>query len=440
MKNVYVLISLFLLGFCGCEEDETLFGVSIPKENVSFTPVSGGAVMHYRLPNDSDVLSICARYKNAQGKEEMRSGSYACDSLVLSGFDEAAENIPVSVTLYDRAGNESAPEQFTFSTKDSGPILLLDNVKVSPKWAGFEVSYDIPEAASGMAHVFYVGENPQTHEPDTLLLESFFFDGGADTLTFKLQQEQSENTVVIRTENIEGGYIAGEKVIEGIKAYNMELMFPDLYDFLDPEELTIEDETSMLSKKYLFDGDTKGFTCFGIQDSKVFGTYLAGPYAFGKPLFILDLKEAKHLAEVRLYTVLHLKRSFAGIFKNFYEEKLPNDVTIYGSNNKDDEASWVELGHFQQDRGLDPSLRWCAKCAGPYWWYIGSGALTKKEQIEAADPYYMSIQFPIESGEYRYLKVVVNETFDACAGYRGTNMEQRVTFHEFEVYTKKIRL
>lgn len=433
MKNVIWIIGLLMSTFWGCADDENYFAETVSEDAISFVPAAGGAVMHYQLPKNSDVVAIRVRYRNAYGEEVLRNGSYACDTLMLSGFNEAQEDIPISISLCDRAGNESAPLRMKFSTKDSGPILFFKELKVTPSWEGFQISYNIPEEANGMAHIFYVGVNPATKQADTLLISSFYFDQGADTLVYKLQQKNTENTVVIRTEDVLAGRIVKQNEYEHVKSYNMEMLSPKEYDFKDPEDLTIEDELTKLSKDYLFDGDVWGTTSLGLPNT-MFATYLAGPDAFDKPLFVIDLREARHLAEVRLYTILNIKRSFDGIFKRYYEEKLPCKVRIFVTNTEEDESSWVELGQFAQDAALEPTLRWCALV--PSTWYWNEAASTV-EELEARTPYYMSIQFPPEAESYRYLRVVVEETFDAINQKMWTNVDKYVTFHEFEIYTKK---
>lgn len=433
MRN-FVLLCLGLGMLWGCSDDDGAFVEAIASESVSFTPAAGGAVMRYSLPKNADVVGIRVRYRNAYGEDVLRTGSYACDTMVLSGFNEATQDVPATVTLCDRAGNESAAVAVNFDTKDSGPILFFNELKVYPNWEGFKISYNIPEMADGMAHVLYVGENPVTGEPDTLLLNSFYFTQGTDTLSYKLQQEYAENTVVIRTEDIQGGRMVKQNVYEHVKSYNMEFLSPSSYVFTDPEGLSVENEATMLSKDYLFDGDTKGLTSFGLQRT-AFGTYLAGPEAFGRPLFVIDLQETKYLAEVRLYTIINIRRYFAGLFMNVYEERLPCKVRVFGSNAVEDESSWVELGYFGQDKALDPTLRWCEKVPSSYFW--GGDEPGNREEIQAATSYYMAIQFSPEASAYRYLKLVVEETFESCWGVEGTNVDHYVTFHEFEIYTKK---
>lgn len=435
MKRILILLWTVCL-FWGCQDDENFFGASMSGEDISFKPVAGGAVMHYQLPSDSDVLAIRVRYQDAYGQNVLRTGSYACDSVLLTGFNEAQQGIKASVTLCDRAGNESTPIDVSFDTKDSGPILFFNELKINPAWEGFQLSYDISEQAEGMAHVFYVGTNPETQKLDTLPLTSFMFREGSDTLSFKLQQQVDKITVVVRTEDINKGHIVKQMVYPDVKSYNIELLPATEYTFSDPEELSIEDETVKLSKDYLFDGDTKGLIPLGLDVNEC-GTYLAGPNAFGKPLFIIDLKETRQLAEIRLYTVIDINRYFYGIFGGYYENKLPCDAKLYATNTIEDDNSWVEIFHFQQDWALDGALRWCEKVPSIMYTAGGKGLKTPAE-VEAATPYYMSLQFSVDAIPYRYLKIVVENTFLRLGGGTSTpNAEQYVTFHEFEVWTKK---
>ena len=433
MKNVIWIISLLMSAFWGCADDESYFAERISEDAISFVPAAGEAVMHYQLPKNSDVVAIRVRYQDAYGEEVLRNGSYACDTLILSGFNEAQENIPVAISLCDRAGNESAPLNMEFSTKDSGPILFFENLEVTPAWEGFQISYNIPEKANGMAHIFYVGENPETKLPDTLLISSFYFDQGADTVVYKLQQKNTENTVVVKTEDVLAGRIVKQNKYEHIKSYNMEMLSPQEYDFHDPEGLTIEDEVTKLSKDYLFDGDVWGTTSFGLS-ATTFATYMAGPETFDKPLFMIDLRDAKHLAEVRLYTILNIRRYYNGIFNGNYEEKLPCKVKVFASNTEKDEDSWVELGRFEQDEALEPTLRWCSLVPSSMFW---NGEPATIGELEALTPCYMSIQFPPEAEAYRYLRIVVEKTFKRVYQDTRTNVDKYVTFHEFEIYTKK---
>ena len=435
---------------CACQDDEVYFDVSISAENLSFTPMAGGAIMHYKLPANSDILYIHVRYNDVMGQDVCVSGSYASDSLLLIGFNEARKSVPARVTLCDYNGVESEPVDVTFDTKDSGPYALFNYLDVKADWNGFSVVYDIPETANGLGHVFYVGEDPRTKEPDTLLMSSFVLSKGCDTLQFQFQQYREDYDIVIRTEDFRG-YMVREKVWPGIRPYFMEKLESSSFEFLDPANLSIEDPNYKLGKQYLFDGDKKGERVLGmIAVDKNYYTYLAGPECLDKPLFIIDMKEAKNPVEVRLYAMLFVRTFSDGTFDDVYGDiwrmnyatKLPNSVTLYGSNDMNDDASWEELVTFEQDRQLVYLRRWCERAND-----VGSFQDYKIQSLKVlneAEPCYLSLKCPGSvpgaGKKFRYLKLVVNEVFYAPRGMSETiygNPSKYVSLHELEIYTEK---
>ena len=58
MKKIYFIVVCMLLAFCSCQDDEAVFDVKMPAEGLSFYPIAGGAVMHYKLPADEHVYNI----------------------------------------------------------------------------------------------------------------------------------------------------------------------------------------------------------------------------------------------------------------------------------------------------------------------------------------------------------------------------------------------
>lgn len=383
--------------------------------------------MYYTLPSDLDVMAIRVRYKDGLGQDIMREGSYACDSLVLHGFNEGRQDVEAVVTVCNRGGIESEPIKITFDTKDSGPFAFFNNINVKPGWNGFSISYDVPEG-EGLAHVFYVGENPLTKEPDTLLVKSFAFKAGKDSLNLQTRQEASAHTVVVRTEDFRG-YTVKQQIWENVRSYNTMKLDTASFVYSDPERLGIQDNANAINKDYLFDGDVKGFTAMKGNGSYM-GTYIAGPRCFGKTLFELDLKKARQLAEMRFYVILNISRGFFGIFANAYENRVPCEITIYASN---DRANWDEVGHYEQASDLDFDLRWAARCKTSK--YLDMAYSTELE-VQQAEPCYLPINFPIMEKHYQYVKVVVNKTFVSFNG-SDYNTTQHVTFHECELYVGK---
>ncbi|WP_303179448.1 DUF4959 domain-containing protein [uncultured Butyricimonas sp.] len=428
MRNILFVLLFFV--FSGCQDDGDTFGLMMPKDGLSFRPIAGGAVMYYNLPEDDETLFIRVRYRDAYGQEMLRTGSYACDSLLLVGFNEARQNIPATVTLCNRARVESEPIEVTFDTKDSGPVAFFENVKVASNWNGFTVSYDVTGYANGMAHVLYTGKNPLTQEPDTLLISSFPIMEGTDTLSFQVQQESESNTVVIRTEDFRG-YMVKQKIWENVEAYSTEKLARSQFEFLDPNKFSKNDPEAQLGFEYLFDGDIKGETCCYLADN-VWKTYLAGPGVFGEDLFIIDFKEPKQIAQLRIYCMLNMRDfPYNSIWRTVYDNKLPCKLSVYVSNNKDDKDSWKKMASFEQDREMDASLRWCVNAATSNW------DTMDESEVRAAKPSYMEVMLPASGETYQYLKVVVDDTFENEIYGGSGNDTEYVTMHELEIFTKK---
>lgn len=446
-KLIYILLALW--AFYGCQDDNSCFEISMPAENLSFTPIPGGAVMHYKLPSDGDILYIRVRYKDAFGKLMICSGSYACDSLVLLGFNEAQKGVSAQVTLCNNDDLESEPVEVTFDTRDSGPVSFFDHLEVYPVWGSICLDYNITEESKGMAHVFYVGEDPLSKQPDTLLINSFVLAKGEGSLQITPQQVRPSYDVVVRTEDFRG-YMVKEKIWSNVEPLKIEKLDPADFDFHDPENLSFEDPEYKLGKSYLFDGDLKGEACFGWDRFDNFCTYLSKAHCLGKPLFIIDMKEQKLPAEFRLYAMLFVRYSFpfgpndyydtpkyGEIWTSCYASKLPSSVTVYGSNDMDDDASWEEIVHFEQDRNVDNEKRWCKRCNDGDDQY----EILNWDALSFAEPCYMRLSCPATGNKYRYLKFVVNEVFFNPRGYEnpmaGSNYDKHVTIHELEIYTAK---
>lgn len=447
--------------FTACKEEETSFQPSIGSEAFSFKAVAGGAVMHYTLPNDQDIMGLNIRYKDFAGKEILRSASALCDSMNLVGFNEAKQNVPAEVRLVKRNGEESSPIEVSFNTLDSGPYAFIDNVKVLSGWNGFSVRTDNPQNVNGLAHVYYLGTDPLTGLNDTILLSTVNITEGKDTLTFNMKNGQDLNTIVIRTEDYRG-YMVREKVWENVASFNTAKLSPSKFDFYCDKSIESEDEC--LGAKYLFDGDLRGESYFDDKSkydadtrSNRYHMFLAGPNAIDTPMYI-DMKENKITAQVRMYAMLNISRVLGStygdnnthckIFGGYYEDKLPCQVTVYaakddnGTSGNWDSKNWEQVASYKQDPDIDYTQRWSVKTFS-YNYYRYS--IDNKIDAEKADSIFMPIDLICEGqGEgYRYLKIVVNNTYNLSgedlvyAWYNTTNTAKHFALQELEIWTKK---
>lgn len=440
MVKRFIYVLLMVCTFCCCKDDEsTTFNVEI-SDSFSFTPVSGGAIMHYQLPKDGDVMGVKVRYRNAQGEDVLRTASYACDSIELIGFNEAQQNVEAFVTLCDRNNVESDPVKVTFSTKDSGPVAFFDKLQIKPSWKGFDMTWDVPVGAKGLVHVFYMGVSPFTSELDTLLVGTYVFSGGAGRMQLSPKQDMESYDVIIRTEDF-AGYAVKQKVWENVAAYKVEKLAPENFTFTSTAEVQVHTQAKT-GIEYLFDGNVKG-----VYPPKegVYNTFLAGPHAFDKP-FIVDFGTPKQVAQVRLYAMLNgcvimpdgtsqtSTLPQKKIWDREYQNKLPSSVTIYGTNSDpNDQSAWVKLGNYEEAPNGPNENRWCRYCATN----AGNEArIQSLEELTAAEPEFMTVSVPAEAETYRYLILMVHDSYDVKFAHQDQNLNEYVTFHELEIYTK----
>ncbi|MFR5656668.1 MAG: DUF4959 domain-containing protein [Butyricimonas faecihominis] len=446
MKNIFLLL-LLICGLFACKDDEAFFDASIPRESIRFKAVPGGAVMYYTLPENSDIFAVRAIYRDEKGDEMMKVASYAYDSLVLDGFNVARNDVSVKISLLDQSNKESRAMELTFNTENSIPVAFFDKIKVAPYWEGFSVAYEVPTGAKGLCNVFIIGINPMTQKLDTLLLETFPIESGKNIKYFEVAQKGESNTVVVKTEDFRGN-VAMQKVYEGITSYHTEKFDSKDFEWLDPFSLSVEDDNdgTRFGWKYLFDGDVKGTQKMALVEkacryplSYNMYTFLAGPFAVNTPddpkYFILDIKKAKQVGQIKMYAMLygyHIMGYWGrpNVFGIYSSALLPNWVTIYASNDKDDPVSWKEIGNFYES--VTTAVPWMQRA----WNTNSEFQVESMEEMEAADPCFLSISFPIDTPAYRYFKIEFNGVFKTVNGVKG-NDEEYVTLHEVEVYGKQ---
>ncbi|WP_274973104.1 DUF4959 domain-containing protein, partial [Butyricimonas sp. An62] len=220
MKNTIFLL-LFVFGLFACEDDDSIFELSTDGLEVKFTPVAGGAMMYYKLPNNSDIFAVNVRYKNWQGQDVLKTSGYSGDSLLLDGFTRGLEGINARISFVNHHNEESEALDYQFTTLDSAPWSFFDDLIVRSSWNGFQVIYKSPSVVTGMVHIFYLGINPLTQKEDTILMQSLPLSQQGDTLNFIQQQERSSNTIIVRTEDFQG-YRVRQEIYPDIDAFRAE--------------------------------------------------------------------------------------------------------------------------------------------------------------------------------------------------------------------------
>ena len=458
-KLFFAFLMMACLGACN-DDDDSRFGVPTEFRDIKFKPIPGGAVMRYYLPDQKDIFGVQVRYTDAWGEKQVKNATYLSDSLVLDGFTEAQAAVPAQVTFFNRDMEESEPMEVTFSTEKSATVAVFDELVVNPYWGGFNVIYDAPYMVNGMIHVFYIGTNPLKHEPDSILVSSIPISEGGDTLNFVLQQSMDFVDVVVRTDSYSGKFVK-QRIIEKLPCLSMDTLRGIDFD-LQFTGTIVENEEYQFGMQYLSDGDKQGvnyWTNLRNGDAEKYSTFMAGPEAFWdaeepeQNRFIVDLREPKVPAAINLYAFLYYKGKYAyhwiddpylvELWDGSYASLLPSKVTIYGTNEdpKTVSLSSCTLLH-DVNSGKEFTESW-AHFTDEYcseniniWGYSGSWKNKTKKEIEAADPVVLHILCNYSGEKYRYLIMIVEDSFIGRWG-SAKNIRQYITINELEVCVKE---
>lgn len=453
---LYIALSLTFL--ISCEKDKKIvFGVDVPKDQLHFKPVPGGAVMHYALPKSKEIYAINIYYTDEQGEYVRVSGSYLSDSLVLTGFTVARNDIKGKVTLEDRDQNESNSIDVSFNTDDSGTVSFFKGLKIDPHWSGFRLEYNGQPNTKGLAHVFYKGVNPLTQQPDTILLETFPIVEGVEVKYYDLKKGGNFNDVIISTQD-NRGYIAKQQTFPKIESLlQKKIKYGDDYSFEDPFGLSQNADKPKLGVEFLFDGDTKGVKAFDRESNDpIYYTFAAGPNALseeGNPkYFVLDLKSEMQVSNIRMHSMLDVRyfppiyemgnlNLYSDIWNNNYPTVLPCHVKAYGSNDVGDvmqDKNWVELVTYFQNAETAVTDRWSKKSAENG---TASYIIKQVENLEQEEDLYLTLNFPAKLAKYRYIRLDVLDTFyryrlDFNPPYDKYNDKKYFSINELEVFVE----
>ena len=140
---------IFPLFFASCEAPPNWDDPkdSVPPGAVSnpiVTPLNGGAIIHYTMPSDQDLLGVKAIYSYREGGERLTAyASVHTDSIVLVGFPDTNER-NVTLIAFDESGNDSPPVNVTIKP-DTPPVdLVRHSLEVRETYSGVFVKWDNP--------------------------------------------------------------------------------------------------------------------------------------------------------------------------------------------------------------------------------------------------------------------------------------------------------
>lgn len=136
---------VLLLAISSCSDDPNS---PIEKDNTAPAPIynavvenlPGGALIHYNLPADEDLLYVLASYVNKKGKTVNSRSSYYSNTVKVEGFGDTDE---YTVDLYavDKSENKSTPVQVTIKPFTPQVLLTSHSLEMNPDFGGISIAF-----------------------------------------------------------------------------------------------------------------------------------------------------------------------------------------------------------------------------------------------------------------------------------------------------------
>lgn len=160
--NVIILCTLLL----SCKEDEVRapYGCDdqTPPQDISevvIKSISGGAVIKYQVPDDSDLSYVKALFQTKKGEtREVRSSKYV-DSLKIEGIGDTDEH-EMTVYAVDRSENVSKGIKIAFVPNTPPVVNIRKSLRAIVDWGGFSLDFKNEGKDAISVMVYY--ENTET--------------------------------------------------------------------------------------------------------------------------------------------------------------------------------------------------------------------------------------------------------------------------------------
>jgi hypothetical protein len=113
-----------------------------PVKNVRAENISGGAILTYELPGNTDLLYVKAVYVQNDARRETRTSAYV-NTLKIEGFGDTNEH---AVELYsvNRMGRESAAVKQVIRPLTPSIFFVEQSLQATVDFGGFIVSFENP--------------------------------------------------------------------------------------------------------------------------------------------------------------------------------------------------------------------------------------------------------------------------------------------------------
>ncbi|MGJ7029617.1 DUF4959 domain-containing protein [Niabella hirudinis] len=138
---IVMILSVFL--FSCKKEEEKVTGTwnSGPVEVETITPINGGAVISYKVPDDGNLLYVMAEYER-NGKTFVEKSSVYKNTLTIEGFN-LPEKTKVKATIYkvNKEEQRSAPVEIEFEPLEGLVSLAEESLHLQPGFGGIVANW-----------------------------------------------------------------------------------------------------------------------------------------------------------------------------------------------------------------------------------------------------------------------------------------------------------
>jgi hypothetical protein len=340
--NLIVLSCTCLLFSCTEKESIVSRPTSLDKGKITVTPVNGGAVITYPIPNDPDILYVMAEYLRNGKIFNERTSAYH-NTIEIEGFNTTQ---PVSVSLYTVNRHEvksDPPIEIEFVPLESPIMTTFKSLLLETGFSGIVASWENP-AKTELGFRLMVKEDGVLEDKEmyfsSLAKERYAFRGFPDTVM----------TAFAMSIEDKWGNVTDTVYFNSKPYYEVEVSKP----FVDMRYQVPGDNISSYSTDYPITKVWDGL----LGDNG----YLTGSGNSGNS-FTFDMKETVKLSRMIFWPRLRAEAAVADVYQNVNIVKFEMwgtttfDATkpaSYWEDADDPEGTfkedWTYLGYFERER------------------------------------------------------------------------------------------
>lgn len=341
--RIFLILLLFMQLFYSCNIDKVeSTGIPLPITDYEITPIHGGAVVTYSVPNDPNVLCVTAEYTR-NGEKYIERSSYHNNSLTIEGFRTTD---PVSVTLYteNSQGERSESIEIEFTPLKALVDITKESLNFTTTFGGIILSWEnLSKTELNIRLMAFI-------DGDLVKDEIFYSTLPFDRRAYRGYESVETRFAVLigdKWQNISDTVFYTTKPI-----FEMEVPKPwvDMRAYVPGDNLTELQASHAFPKFY-----------DGVIGAHSYG-YLNKPGSEGNS-FTFDMKEVFKLSRFKFWPSLRGRTEYEDVYRNVNLTEFEmwgspvldiNKPASYWADNEDPKGTfkedWVYIGYFVRER------------------------------------------------------------------------------------------